>query len=111
MLLRRSWALPRWRSGRTSCRSRSQAVVKVTPNKAGTPSHPQGIKVDVRAKIDIPHDYDPPLVESVTVWIGPGGIYNGAKLPVCNFKALQRSGPRRLSGALDYGARDGQGRR
>jgi hypothetical protein len=69
------------------------AIVKVTPNKAGTPSHPQGVIVDVRAKIDIPHDYDPPLVESVTAWIGPGGIYNGAKFPVCNFKALQRSGP------------------
>ena len=47
----------------------------------------------MRGTIDIPHDYDPPLVESVTVWIGPGGIYNGAKFPVCNFKALQRSGP------------------
>ena len=68
-------------------------VVKVTPNKAGTPSHPQGVKVDVRGTIDIPHDYDPPLVESVTGWIGPGGIYNGAKFPVCNFQALQRSGP------------------
>jgi hypothetical protein len=68
-------------------------VVKVTPNKAGTPAHPQGIKVDVRGTIDIPHDYDPPLVESVTVWVGKGGIYNGGKFPVCNFQALQRSGP------------------
>ena len=70
-----------------------KVIAKVTPNKAGTPSHPQGIKLDVRGTIDIPHDYDPPLVESVTVWIGPGGIYNGAKFPVCNFQALQRSGP------------------
>ena len=69
------------------------AIVKVTPNKAGTPRHPQGIMVDVRAKFDIPHDYDPPLVESVTIWIGPGGVYNGAKFPACNFNALQRSGP------------------
>jgi hypothetical protein len=70
------------------------AVVKVTPNKAGTPAHPQGVKVDVRAKIDIPYDYDPPLVQSVTIWIGPGGVYNGAKFPTCNFNALKRSGPR-----------------
>jgi hypothetical protein len=70
-----------------------KVVVKVLPNKAGTPSHPQGVKVDVRGTIDIPHDYDPPLVESVTIWVGKGGIYNGAKFPICNFKALQRSGP------------------
>lgn len=69
------------------------ADVKITPNKAGTPSHPRGVVVDVRAKIHIPDDYDPPLIESVTVWIGPGGVYNGAKFPSCNFKALQRSGP------------------
>lgn len=68
-------------------------VVKVTPNKAGTPAHPQPVTVDVHAKIDIPHDYDPPLVESVTAWIGPGGVYNGAKFPTCNPKALERSGP------------------
>jgi hypothetical protein len=70
------------------------AVVKVTPDKAGTPSRPQPITIDVRARFDIPHDYDPPLVDSVTVWIGPGGIYNGAKFPACGFRALQRSGPK-----------------
>jgi hypothetical protein len=68
-------------------------VVKVTPNKAGTPAHPQGVRTDVRGTIDIPHDYDPPLVESVTIWIGKGALYNGAKFPICNFQALQRSGP------------------
>ena len=57
------------------------AVVKVTPNKAGTPRHPQGVKVDVRAKIDIPHDYDPPLVQSVTSGLSKAGVYNGAQVP------------------------------
>jgi hypothetical protein len=70
------------------------AVVKVMPNKAGTPKHPQPIKVDVRAKIDIPHDYDPPLVQSVTIWTSKAGNYNGAKFPTCNFKAMERSGLR-----------------
>ena len=69
------------------------AIVKVMPNKAGTPKHPQPIKVDVRGTIDIPHDYDPPLVESVTIWTDRGGIYNGHKFPICNFQALRRSGP------------------
>ncbi|MES1193829.1 MAG: hypothetical protein ABUM26_05845 [Solirubrobacterales bacterium] len=70
------------------------ASVKVTPNKAGTPSHPRNVVVDLRARIHIPSDYDPPLIQSVTVWIGPGGIYNGAKLPVCDFQKLRRSGPK-----------------
>jgi hypothetical protein len=68
------------------------AVVKVTPNKAGTPSHPQGVHVDVRAKIDIPHDYDPPLVQSVTIWTSKAGVYNGAKFPTCSFTAMEHSG-------------------
>jgi hypothetical protein len=68
------------------------AVVKVTPNKAGTPAHPQGVKVDVRAKIDIPPDYDPPLVQSVTIWTSKAGVYNGRKFPTCSFSALDRSG-------------------
>ncbi len=70
------------------------ATVNVTPNKAGTPSHPRGVVVDVRAKIHIPPDYDPPLIQSVTAWIGKGGVYNGAKFPTCNLGALQRSGPK-----------------
>ncbi len=70
------------------------AVVKVMPNKAGTPKHPQPIKVDVRAKIDIPHDYDPPLVQSVTIWTSKAGNYNGAKFPTCSFTAMERSGLR-----------------
>ena len=70
------------------------ASVKVTPNRAGTPSHPRGVVVDVRARIHIPDDYDPPLIESVTVWVGEGGIYSGAKFPTCNFQALRRSGPK-----------------
>jgi hypothetical protein len=68
------------------------AVVKVTPNKAGTPRHPQGVVVDVRGKIDIPHDYDPPLVQSVTIWTSKAGNYNGAKFPTCSFAAMNRSG-------------------
>ena len=70
------------------------AVVKVTPNKAGTPAHPQGVHVDVRAKIDIPHDYDPPLVQSVTIWTSKAGVYNGHKFPTCSFTAMERSGLR-----------------
>jgi hypothetical protein len=65
--------------------------VTVTPNKAGTPAHPQGVKVDVRVKVDIPLDYDPPLARSVDVWVPKGAIYNGHKWPTCSEATLARS--------------------
>jgi hypothetical protein len=68
------------------------AVAKVTPNKAGTPRHPQGVKIDVRAKIDYPADYDPPLVQSVDVWFPRAGVYNGGKFPSCSQSTLARKG-------------------
>jgi hypothetical protein len=68
------------------------AVAKVTPNKAGTPRHPQGVKIDVRARIHIPAQYDPPLVQSVDVWFPRAGVYNGAKFPRCSQNTLARRG-------------------
>jgi hypothetical protein len=68
------------------------AVVKVTPNKAGTPSHPQGIVLDVTGKVDIPLDYDPPLTESVDVWVSRNGEYNGGKYPSCSQSTMEHSG-------------------
>jgi hypothetical protein len=70
------------------------AKVKVTPNKAGTAKHPQGVVVDTRVTIKIPHDYDPPLVNTVDVWFPKGGLYNGAKWPTCSEATLRRSGPK-----------------
>jgi hypothetical protein len=69
------------------------AHVVVTPNKAGTPRHPQGVKITAHAKIDIPHDVEPPLVQSVDVWFPKDGNYNGRKWPTCSEAALRRSGP------------------
>jgi hypothetical protein len=68
------------------------SVTKVTPNKAGTPKHPQGINIDVKTKIDTPRDYDPPLAETVDVWISKGGNYNGGKYPTCSPQTVERGG-------------------
>jgi hypothetical protein len=65
----------------------------VTPNKAGTPAHPQGVKIDTKVKIDVPQDQDPVPVESVDVWFPKGGLYNGGKFPKCSQNLLARSGP------------------
>jgi hypothetical protein len=68
------------------------AVATVTPNKAGTPRHPQGVKIDMRAAIHMPDGYDPPLVQSVDVWFPRAGVYNGAKYPSCSQNTLARRG-------------------
>ena len=64
----------------------------VSPNKAGTKRHPQGVKLGVTAKFDIPEAYDPPLVDRVTVLFPKGGLYNGAKYPKCSETRLARRG-------------------
>lgn len=64
----------------------------VTPNKAGTKKHPQGVKLAVTAKFDISEAYDPPLVDPVTVLFPKGGLYNGAKYPKCSETTLARKG-------------------
>ncbi|HEV7752048.1 MAG TPA: hypothetical protein VGO71_10920 [Baekduia sp.] len=68
------------------------AVVKVTPNKAGTPAHPQGVVIDVTGTVDIPMDYDPPLATTVDVWITRSGVYNGAKFPTCSQSGMEHRG-------------------
>jgi hypothetical protein len=66
---------------------------KVTPNKAGTPAHPQGVKLDVRIEIGIPVNYEPPLVKEVDVWFPRGGLYNGDRYPTCSKHTLDALGP------------------
>jgi hypothetical protein len=64
----------------------------VTPNKAGTPRHPRGVKVDVTSTISIPDDYDPPLVQTIDVWFPKGGVYHGGRFPACAQSVIARRG-------------------
>jgi hypothetical protein len=64
----------------------------VTPNKAGTKRHPQGVKLAITARFEIPEAYDPPLVDRVTVLFPKGGRYNGGKFPKCSATTLARKG-------------------
>jgi hypothetical protein len=66
---------------------------KVTPNRAGTPAHPQGVHLDVRLKIFYPSGYEPPLVDSIDVWFPKGGQYNGGRYPSCSYRRLNALGP------------------
>lgn len=66
---------------------------EVTPNVAGTPAHPQGVHLDVRIKIGIPVDYNPPLVSAIDVWFPRGGLYNGDRYPSCSVQTMDEFGP------------------
>jgi hypothetical protein len=74
--------------------SQMTATVKVTPNKAGTPSHPRGIEIAVRGTVDAPADTTAPVARSFDAWLPRGWVYNGAKHPACTQAKLASSGPR-----------------
>jgi hypothetical protein len=87
------------------------AVVTVTPNKAGTPSHPRGIEIGARGTIERPADSAPSVVRSFDVWWPKGWRYNGAKHPACTEATLSKKGPggcppESIVGRGDFGHRD-----
>lgn len=65
----------------------------MTPDKAGTPSHPRGVKVVARGTIDTPEGAAAPVPRSVDVWLPKGWRYNGAEHPKCGLATLQSDGP------------------
>jgi hypothetical protein len=68
-------------------------TVKVTPSKAGTPSHPRGIEIKARGRIDTPAATAALVARSFDVWLPKGWVYNGAKHPACALATLNRGGP------------------
>lgn len=70
------------------------ATGKVTPDKAGTPSHPRGVKIDIRGTIDTLGDTAPLMPRSIDVWLPKDWVYNGAKRPTCTLAKLNSGGPR-----------------
>jgi hypothetical protein len=65
---------------------------KVTPNKVGTPKHPQPVKVTVDASLVSEDGFERPVVESGTVLLGKGGVWGGAHHPKCTAALLNRQG-------------------
>jgi hypothetical protein len=71
----------------------SKAKVKVVPNKAGTPKHPQPVKITIDAEL-ISEDlsFERPIVDTGTVLIAKAGVWNGGKFPKCTAAILNRKG-------------------
>jgi hypothetical protein len=68
---------------------------RVTPNRGGTPAHPQGVRLDVRMTFGIPAGYDPPLVSRIEAWFPRGALFEGGRFPVCSKHVLIAYGPTR----------------
>ena len=83
------------------------ATVKVMPDKAGTPSRPRGVVIDVRGTIEAPGEFAPPMPSSVDVWFPKGWLYNGAKYPTCALATMARTGITRCPAGsiMSHGAR------
>jgi hypothetical protein len=73
--------------------TRIVSTAKATPNKAGTPKHPQGLSISARAELMTPRDMDPPIVDRVEILVGKGLIWNDGKYTKCSEQVLRRHGP------------------
>jgi hypothetical protein len=64
---------------------------KVVPNKAGTPSKPQGVSLTVSMHWDTPEDAERPIVQTFDVLFPQGSKYNGDKFPSCSQTTMARN--------------------
>lgn len=65
----------------------------VSPNKAGTVRHPQGVKLKTVIHWQTLGEADQPVVTHFHVLFPKGSLYNGAHYPQCSASTLNRSGP------------------
>jgi hypothetical protein len=70
------------------------AKATVSPSKAGTKKHPQGVKLTVKTTWTTAGDGDKPVVQKAYVLFPKGSLYNGAKYPKCSQTVLARKGPK-----------------
>jgi hypothetical protein len=60
----------------------------VTPNKAGTPSHPQGVRLKAAINWQSLGAADQPIVTKFLLLFPKGAKYNGANVPSCSAKRI-----------------------
>jgi hypothetical protein len=64
----------------------------VTPNRAGTPQHPQGVHIHLGVAFTGAGAAAAP-VRQIEVAFPPGNLYQGASVPACSAATLLNSGP------------------
>jgi hypothetical protein len=65
----------------------------VSPSKAGTPKHPQGVKLKTVIHWAALGSASQPIVTKFLVLFPKGSLYNGAKFPTCSVATMNNSGP------------------
>lgn len=68
-------------------------TVVVAPARVGTPERPQGVKVAVKAKLNVPEGAPRPVITGLEVWSGPGIVLGGRRFPACSTAVMSRGGP------------------
>lgn len=66
---------------------------RATPNRAGTPAHPQGMKITASARLVVPPDVEAPIVTGVEILTGKGITWTHGKYATCSKQTLDRRGP------------------
>jgi hypothetical protein len=65
----------------------------VSPNKAGTVAHPQGVKLTAVIKWKSLGSYNQPIVTHFDILFPRGSLYQGSKYPRCSVSTLNSRGP------------------
>jgi hypothetical protein len=68
------------------------AGMNVTPAAGGTPRHPQGHKVTVKAHLATPEGQPRPTVTGIEVWYGRGIEFRRDGVPTCSMRTLAMAG-------------------
>lgn len=63
------------------------------PLTAGSPGHPQGIKLGMTFGWQGLSEADQPTVVKLDIWFPKGSVYNGARYPICSSQTLNLRGP------------------
>jgi hypothetical protein len=65
----------------------------VSPNRAGTKSHPQGVTLKTKISWQTLGSATQPIVQTFDILFPKGSLYNGAHLPSCSYSKLNAVGP------------------
>lgn len=65
----------------------------VTPNRAGTKAHPQGVKLVTKISWQTLGSANQPIVQTFDILFPKGSLYNGAHYPSCSYGRLNAVGP------------------
>jgi hypothetical protein len=66
---------------------------KVSPNRAGTRAHPQGIKLNTTIRWQNLGPATQPIVQTFDILFPKGALYNGGQYSSCSYRRLNNGGP------------------